>query len=117
MPAEDVLRELTRNFIRSVDEADVAWFEANLSEDFCNTNPDGTFIHREAFLAQIGRGSAVKGLHEDEVVVRLFDDFAVVHGRTNYVKADGTPAHGRFTDDWSLGDGRWLCVSAHVTRL
>jgi hypothetical protein len=38
------LQELNRNYIRSVDEADVAWFDANLAADFFNTNPDGTFI-------------------------------------------------------------------------
>ena len=36
------LQELNRNYIRSVDEADVAWFDANLAADFFNTNPDGT---------------------------------------------------------------------------
>ena len=53
------LQELNSNYIRSVDEADVAWFDANLAADFFNTNPDGTFIDRKAFLAQIGRGSSV----------------------------------------------------------
>ena len=32
------LRELNRNYIRAVAEADVAWFDANLAADFCNTN-------------------------------------------------------------------------------
>ena len=27
------LKELNRNYIRSVDEADVAWFDANLAAD------------------------------------------------------------------------------------
>ena len=61
------LRELNRNYIRSVDEADVAWFDANLAEDFCNTNPDGSLIDRKAFLAQIGRGSSVKNIREHDV--------------------------------------------------
>ena len=30
---------------------------------------------------------------------------------------DGTPGAGRYTDDWQRCDGRWRCVSAHVTRL
>jgi hypothetical protein len=47
------LQKLNLNYIRSVDEADVAWFDANLAPDFFNTNPDGSFIDREAFLAQI----------------------------------------------------------------
>src|SRR5262245_340850 len=52
-----VLQDLNRNYVRSVDEGDVAWFEANLAADFFNTNPDGGFIDREGFLAQVGRGS------------------------------------------------------------
>ena len=57
-----VLNELNRNYVRSVDEADVAWFDANLAADFFNTNLDGTFVDRKAFLAQIGRGSTVRNI-------------------------------------------------------
>ena len=111
------LQELNRNYVRSVDEADVAWFDANLAADFFNTNPDGTFIDRKAFLAQIGRGSSVKNIREHDVIIRILGDFAIIHGRTSYQKADGTQGAGRYTDDWRFCDGRWQCVSAHVTRL
>ncbi len=33
-----------------VDEADTAWFDANLASDFLNTNPDGTLIDRQSFI-------------------------------------------------------------------
>jgi hypothetical protein len=33
------LQELNRNYIRSVDEADVAWFDANLAFDFSTPTP------------------------------------------------------------------------------
>jgi ketosteroid isomerase-like protein len=111
------LQELNRNYVRSVDEADVAWFDANLAPDFCNTNPDGTFIDRKAFLAQIGRGSSVKNIREHDVMIRILGDFAIIHARTSYRKPDGSQGGGRYTDDWQLRDGRWQCVSAHVTRL
>jgi Domain of unknown function (DUF4440) len=97
------LQELNRNYIRSVDEADVAWFDANLA--------------RKAFLAQIGRGSSVKNIREHDVMIRLLGNFAIIHARTSYQKPDGTEGAGRYTDDWQLRDGRWQCVSAHVTRL
>ena len=111
------LLALNRNYIRSVDEADVAWFDANLAVDFFNTNPDGSFIDRKAFLAQIGRGSSVKNIREHDVMIRILGDFAIIHARTSYRKSDGTEGAGRYTDDWQLRDGRWQCVSAHVTRL
>ena len=111
------LQDLNRNYIRSVDEADVGWFDANLAADFMNTNPDGALIDRKAFLAQIGRGSMVKNIREHDVVIRVLGDYAIIHARTSYHKQDGTQGAGRYTDDWQLRDGRWQCVSAHVTRL
>jgi hypothetical protein len=118
-PEQDraALTALNHDFVRSVDEADTAWFEANLDADFYNTNPDGSFIGRADFIAQIGRGSTVRGIHELDVVIRLFDDFAIIHARTAYQKPDGSAGGGRFTDDWRFHDGKWRCVSAHVTRL
>src|ERR1043165_8762137 len=88
------LRELNRNYIRSVDEADVAWFDANLAEDFFNTNPDGSLIDRKAFLAQIGRGSSVKNIREHDVIIRVLVDFAIIHARTSYQKPDGSQGAG-----------------------
>jgi hypothetical protein len=110
------LGELNRNYVRAVDQADVAWFDANLAADFHNTNPDGTLIDRAAFIAQIGRGSSVRNIREHDVVIRILGDFAIIHARTTYLKGDGTPGAGRYTDDWQLREGRWQCVSAHVTR-
>jgi len=110
------LKDLNRNYMRSVDESDVAWFDANLATDFFNTNPDGSFIDRKAFLAQIARGSSVSNIREHDVVIRILGEFAIIHARTSYQKSDGTQGAGRYTDDWLFRDGRWQCVSAHVTR-
>ena len=40
------LQELNRNYVRAVDEADVAWFDANLAADFLNTNPNTSTPYR-----------------------------------------------------------------------
>src|SRR5262245_65370027 len=111
-----VLQELNRNFVRSVDEANVAWFDANLAADFLNTTPDGSLIDRKAFLAQIGRGSTDKNIREHDVMIRILGDFAIIHARTTYMNPDGTQGSGRYTDDYQFRDGRWQCVSAHYTR-
>ena len=112
-----LLRDLNRNYIRSVQESDVRWFDANLSEDFVNSNPDCSRLDREGFLAQIGRGSTVKGLDIEDVLIRELGDVALIHARTTYVKADGQPGAGRYTDVWARQGGRWVCVAANVTRL
>ena len=113
----DTLQDLNKNYVRSVGEADVRWFEEHLANDFMNTNPDGTLVDRAAFLAQVGRGSTVRDIRERDVVIRILGDFAIIHAQTTYVKSDGVPGSGRYTDDWQWRDGRWQCVSAHVTRL
>jgi len=111
-----VLQELNRNFVWSVDEANVAWFDANLAADFLNTTPDGSLIDRKAFLAQIGRGSTDKNIREHDVMIRILGDFAIIHAQTSYTAPDGQQAHGRYTDCWARQNGKWLAVSAHVAR-
>ncbi|MGY4503731.1 ketosteroid isomerase-like protein [Bradyrhizobium sp. GM24.11] len=114
--SEATLADLNRNYVRAVDEADVAWFDANLASDFRNTNPDGALIDRLTFLAQIGRGSTVCDIREHDVIIRVLGDFAIIHARTSYRKPDGSEGAGRYTDDWQFRDRRWQCVSAHVSR-
>ena len=111
------LESLNREYIRSVSEGDVRWFDANLAEDFVNSNPDGSLVDRAGFLAQIGRGSTVKDLAIEDVLIRVLGDVALIHARTTYTKADGQPGAGRYTDVWARRSGRWLCIAANVTRL
>ena len=110
------LTDLNRNYVRSVDEADVAWFDKHLTADFMNTNPDGTVIDRTAFLAQIGRGSPVTGIREHDVKIQLAGGLAIIRARTSYRKPDGSMGAGWYTDDWQLRREGWRCVSAHVSR-
>jgi hypothetical protein len=112
----DILHELNRNYVRSVEESDVRWFDEHLSADFLNSNPDGTLIDRAGFLAQIARKSAVTNIRETDVRIVLRGEFAFIHALTNYVKPDGSAGGGRYTDIWWKRDSRWICVTAHVTR-
>ena len=96
------LGDLNHNYVRSVDQADVKWFDQHLAQDFMNINPDGTRLDRAAFLAQVGRGSVVKDIREHDVKIRLLGDYAVIHARTSYQKPDGTQGAGWYTDDWQL---------------
>jgi ketosteroid isomerase-like protein len=113
----DTLDALNREYIRSVSEADVRWFDAHLADDFVNSNPDCSLLDRAGFLAQIGRGSTVKGLDIEDVLIRVLGDVALIHARTTYTKADGQPGAGRYTDVWTRRDAGWVCVAANVTRL
>lgn len=112
----EALKTLNQGYIRSVQEADVGWFEEHLSSDFMNTNPDGTIVDRQGFLERIARGPGITGLRAEDVLVRVMDDLGIIHARTAYRLPDGTAGAGRYTDIWWRGNGRWLCVAAHVNR-
>jgi ketosteroid isomerase-like protein len=115
MSDQETLRELNAGYIRSVEEKDVRWFDAHLSPDFMNSNPDGSLVDRAGFLAYIGAGAGVSRIRAEDVLVRVMGDLAIIHARTAYQLA-GRPGGGRYTDIWSRRDGRWVCVAAQVTR-
>ena len=110
------LEALNRHYIRSVVESDVGWFEKHLSDDFLNSNPDGSIVDRAGFLKQIAQPFRLQGFGIEDVRIRLLGDTAIIHARTVYKKPDGQPGAGRYTDIWVRQDARWLCVAAHVTR-
>jgi hypothetical protein len=100
-----------------VQHSDVQRFEAILAPEFYCSNPDGTLVDRAAFLRQTAKPVAISNLKAEDVMVRLMDDFAIIHARTVYTKPDGSAGGGRYTDVWAKRGGQWLAVSAHVTRL
>jgi ketosteroid isomerase-like protein len=123
MPAQTIdqtdletLQQLNRDYIDSVQHSNVRRFEEILAEDFLCSSPDGSLLDRAAFLTQTARPVTITNLQARDVLVRILGDVALIHARTTYTLADGRPASGRYTDVWARRGGRWLCVSAHVTR-
>ena len=112
----DQLVDLNRDYIRSVQNSDVRRFDEILAEDFLCSNPDGSLVDRQAFLEQTARPVKIANLEAHDVVVRIMGDVALIHARTTYTGPDGRPGAGRYTDVWVRRGGRWLAVSAQVTR-
>ena len=112
----DVLAALNRDYINSVQHGDVRRFDEILADDFLCSNPDGSLVDKKQFLAQTARPVTISGLTAEDVKVRIIGDVAIIHARTSYTAADGEQRNGRYTDVWARRDGKWLAVSAHVTR-
>jgi ketosteroid isomerase-like protein len=113
----DILFDLNRDYVNSVQNSDVRRFDEILADDFYCSNPDGSLVDRAAFLEQTARPVAIRNLTAEDVVIRQMGDFAIIHARTTYALPDGRTGAGRYTDVWARRNGRWLAVSAHVTRL
>ena len=116
MSDRDTLTALNLDYVNSVQRSDTKRFDEILSDDFLNTNPDGSLVDRAGFLAQIAPKAKISGLVCHDVNVRVMGDFAVIHARTSYILPDGRPGTGRYTDIWAKRGGRWLCVAAQVAR-
>ena len=113
----DMLAELNRDYINSVQHSDVKRFDEILSDEFYCSNPDGSLVDRAAFLAQTAKPVTISNLKAEDVLIRIMGNFAIIHAHTSYTKPDGSAGGGRYTDCWTKRDGRWLAVSAQVTRL
>lgn len=116
MSDKDTLEALNREYIASVQNSDVKRFDEILSDDFLNTNPDGSLVDKTGFLKQIAPPARISNLACHDVNVRVMGDFAVIHARTTYNYLDGRPGQGRYTDVWARRSGTWQCVAAQVAR-
>jgi ketosteroid isomerase-like protein len=112
----DALTVLNCDYIQSVQHGDVQRFDEILADDFLCSNPDGSLVDKNQFLAQTAQPVTITGLEAQDVKVRILGDVAIIHARTSYTTADGTQRYGRYTDVWARRNGKWLAVSAHVTR-
>jgi ketosteroid isomerase-like protein len=112
----DELTVLNRDYVASVQNCDVQRFDQILAGDFYCSNPDKSLVDRAGFLKQTAVPVTIRNLIADDVKIRIMGDFAIIHGRTSYTTADGQQAHGRYTDCWARQNGKWLAVSAHVSR-
>ena len=110
------LAALNEDYIHSVQHSDVKRFNEILADDFLCSNPDGSLIDRAQFLRQTAAPVTISNLKAHDVNVRVLGDFAIIHARTTYTLADGREGKGRYTDVWARRGGKWVAVSAHVTR-
>jgi ketosteroid isomerase-like protein len=112
----DALTQLNKDYVDSVQNCDVKRFDEILAPEFYCSNPDKSLVDRAGFLKQTAVPVTIRNLTAHDVMIRILGDFAIIHATTSYTTADGKDAHGRYTDCWAKQNGRWLAVSAHVSR-
>jgi|SRR5271168_2145688 len=115
--SETELQSLNGNYIRSVQESDVGWFDRNLAEDFVCCRPDGALLDRGQFLQFTAKPVGFSNLQVHDAMIRVLGDFALIHARTTYTLPEGQTGSSRYTDAWARRQGRWLAVCAHITPI
>jgi hypothetical protein len=89
----DALTALNRDYIHSVQHGDVRRFDEILAEDFLCSNPDGSLVDKNQFLAQTARPVMISGLAVHDVQVRIFGDVAIIQTASSGTAA--IPMSGR----------------------
>src|SRR5688572_32030669 len=90
------LAALNDDYLRSVETSNVRRFDEILAPDFLCTNSDGSLLDREAFLKLVGRPATLSRLEGHDVRIRVMGDFAIIHARTTFQRADGRPGASRY---------------------
>ena len=113
----DELTALNRDYVASVQNCDVKRFDEILAPDFYCSNPDKSLVDRA------GVPEADRSAGDDQESQRRMTSRSACWATspsstraTSYTTADGQQAHGRYTDCWAKQNGKWLAVSAHVSR-
>ena len=110
------LTALNRDYVASVQNCDVKRFDQILAQDFYCSNPDKSLVDRAAFLKQTAMPVTIKNLRAEDVKFACSAISPSSTRRRAIRTADGQQARGRYTDCWAKQNGRWLAVSAHVSR-
>ena len=110
---------LTADMKRTIREQRLGFVATVNADGTPNVSPKATFVvidDRSIAFGDLRSPGTIRNLKAHDVNVRLMGDFAIIHARTSYTTADGAESGGRYTDVWARRNGKWLAVSAHVTR-
>ena len=92
----ETLTALNRDFVASVQKADVKRLDEIFADDFMVSTPDGSLLDKAEYLKLAAKPVTISGLVAEDVRIRLLGDFAIIHGRFNSRSADGEQRRGRY---------------------
>jgi ketosteroid isomerase-like protein len=118
---QEILIGLERRWNEAVYSKDLAFIDSILADDFSSTYEDGDTGDRAKELQLVADfNQQVESATQDEFVVRVYRDTAVVRFRLHLVgirQGNRAEVDLRYSDVWVMSEGRWRCVSAHSTKV
>jgi len=118
---------VTRDLKRIEERLASSWKNGNCDEWSALIAPEWSVIHitgtvvtkNEALQMCRAPQARIDAFHVDELQVRVFENAAIVTGRTilTVSGADAGTVRLRFTDVFIRRENRWQVVASHATRL
>lgn len=122
LETEQIILQLESEGRKATLENDIKANDRLLADNWLNINPDGSITTKAKLLELLKDGSfKIMSIENDEVMVRVYGDAAVVTGRSTTKRAgQGGEVVGRqvrFTRVYAKSKGQWQVVSAHNTLI
>jgi ketosteroid isomerase-like protein len=114
---EAELLDLNQGYITAYLNADAAWYDAHLTDDFICVRADGSVLDKPAFLAGTTPATAAAEYHLDDVAVRIHGQAAYVTALGTWRRKDGSTGQTRYIDSYVRTTDGWRVVSAQLTRV
>ena len=101
---------------------DIAANDRLLADNWINVNPDGSITTKARLMELLKQGTfKINSIENDEVMVRVFGDAAIVTGRSTTKRLNQQnemlSRQVRFTRVYAKSKGQWRVVSAHNTLI
>jgi ketosteroid isomerase-like protein len=122
LETEQIILQLESEGRKATLENDIKANDRLLADNWLNINPDGSITTKAKLLELLKDGSfKIMSIENDEVMVRVYGDAAVVTGRSTTKRAgqgsEVVARQVRFTRVYAKSKGQWQVVSAHNTLI
>jgi hypothetical protein len=112
-----LLHRLNAEHLRALADADTAWYDEHLSDDFVCILADGRRIDKTEFLRRATKRLRLSDVTFDEIDVRPLGPVVLVQGVITRHFRRGAGTSTRYTDVWRICEGRWHVVAAQLTQV
>jgi hypothetical protein len=112
-----LLHRLNAEHLRALVDADTAWYDEHLSDDFVCILADGRRIDKTEFLGRATKRLRLSDVTFDEIDVRPLGAVVLVQGVITRHFRRGTGTSTRYTHVWRIREGRWRVVAAQLTQV
>jgi hypothetical protein len=112
-----LLHRLNAEHLRALVDADTAWYDGHLSDDFVCILADGRRIDKTEFLGRATKRLRLSDVTFDEIDVRPLGSVVLVQGVITRHFRRGARTSMRYTDVWRIRDSHWQVVAAQLTQV
>jgi FKBP-type peptidyl-prolyl cis-trans isomerase len=118
--ADQVLKDLARQWMEGFKNRDKELLNRVLSDDFIFTDDEGQTCNKAQYVEAAMKAMKVESYSLDDLTVRVHGDTGIVVGRwTGKFTVDGKQVGGAFrsTDTFVKQQGRWRVIASQDTRI